>query len=98
MYLYATVLLSLGLIWHGFHDTIREGDGKRILKFLLVLFKCTNHRNYAKEAVNLLIQHQYTFSERKVKLLWIRCVNKGQAFLRSTHEPAAQVYHQRHGS
>lgn len=77
--LYATELLSLGLIWHGFHDAVREGDGERILrywKFLLVLFKCTNHRNYAKEAVNLLVQYYYTLSERqKAQLLWCRCVN-----------------------
>lgn len=41
-----------------------------------VIFKSTNHRNYAKEAVNLLLQYNYTFSEReKAQLLWSRCVN-----------------------
>ena len=57
---YASELLSLGLLWHGFHDAIKEGDGERIIrywKFLLVVFKSSNCRNYAKEAVNLLLQY-----------------------------------------
>ena len=77
--LYASEVLSLGLLWHGFHDAIKEADGKRILnywKFLLVVFKSTNHHNYAKEATNLLMQYYYTFSERqKAQLLWSRCIN-----------------------
>ena len=79
VYVYATELLTLGLIWHGFHDAIREGDGERILqywKIFLIIFKCTNHRNYAKEALNLLIQYHFKFSERqKAQLLWSRCIN-----------------------
>ena len=32
--------------------------------------------NYAKEAVNILLQYQYYFSERqKAELLWSRCMN-----------------------
>ena len=77
--LYATEVLSLGLLWHGFHDAIQEADRDRILnywKFLLVLFKSTNHPNYSKEAVNLLLQYYYKLSERqKTQLLWSRCVN-----------------------
>ena len=76
---YAMDFLTLALLWHGFHDSIKEGDGDRILrywKFLLVAFKSTNHRNYAKEALNLLVQYHYTFSERqKAQLLWSRCIN-----------------------
>lgn len=79
VYLYATELLTMALLWHGFHDSIREGDGERILrywKFMLIIFKATNHRNYAKEAVVLLYQYYYLFSERqKHQLLWSRCVN-----------------------
>ena len=30
---YGTELLSLSLIRHGFHDSIREGDGERIFRF-----------------------------------------------------------------
>lgn len=60
VYIYATELLSLGLLWHGFHDAIKEGDSDRILCYWkLIIFKSTNHRNYAKEAVNLL----YIFGE-----------------------------------
>lgn len=79
IHLYAIELLSLGLLWHGFHDAVREADGDRILrywKFLLVLFKSSSHRNYAKEAVNVLFQYNYVFSDRqKAQLLWSRCVN-----------------------
>ena len=55
---YAVELLSLSLLWHGFHDACKEADGDRILrywKFLLVTFKSTNHHKYAKEAVNFLL-------------------------------------------
>ena len=31
MFLYAMEVLSLGLIWHGFYDCIKEADGDRIL-------------------------------------------------------------------
>ena len=79
VYVYATELLSLGVLWHGFHDSVREGDGDRILRYwkiLLVIFKSSNHFNYAKEAVNLLSQYHYNFSERqKAQLLWSRCIN-----------------------
>ena len=48
----------------------------RYWKFLLVLFKTTNNRNYAKEAVNILLQYLYVFSERqKAQLLSSRCIN-----------------------
>lgn len=77
--LYVSEVLSLGLLWYGYHDASREGDGERILlywKFLLVLFKSTNHPKYAKEAVNLLLQYHYILSERqKAQLLWNRCIN-----------------------
>ncbi len=48
----------------------------RYWKFLLVLFKSTNHFNYAKEGVKLLLQHQYTLSKRKAaQIMWSRFVN-----------------------
>ena len=56
VYLYATKVITPGLLWCGFHDAIKEGDGESILrywKFLLAAFKATGYRNYAKEAVNL---------------------------------------------
>ena len=79
VHLYACETLTLGLLWWGFYDAIKEGDGERILrywKFLLIIFKSTNHPNYAKEAVNLLMQHAYFFSEReKAQLMWSRTAN-----------------------
>ena len=78
VYVYATELLSLSLLWHGFHDAIKEADGDRLLrywKFLYIAFKNTSHRNYAKESINLLMQYN-TFSERqKAQLLWSQCIN-----------------------
>ena len=76
---YAVDLLTLSLIWHGFHDSIKEGDGDRIIRYwklLLIIFKASDKRNYGKEAVILLLQYYCTFSEReKTQLLWSRCVN-----------------------
>ena len=42
VHLYDLQVLNLGLLWHGFNDLIREGDGDRILtyyKFILNVFK-----------------------------------------------------------
>ena len=50
----------LSLIWHSFHDAIKEGGGERIVRYwklLLIIFKASNHRNYAKEAVLFLPAH-----------------------------------------
>lgn len=79
VYMYASELLSLGLLWHNFHDSTREADGERILriwKILLVVFKSSNNYNYAKEALYLLLQYYYVLSEcQKAQLLWSRCIN-----------------------
>ena len=69
--LYARELLTLSLVWHFFHDA-KRGDSDRIIcwKILPPIFKVTNHCNYAKEAVQLLIQYN-SFSERmKSQLFW----------------------------
>ena len=46
-------------------------------KFLLVIFNSSNHSNFAKEAVHLLLQSYSIFlSERqKAQLTWSRCIN-----------------------
>ncbi len=78
VYVYATELLTLGLLWHGFHDSIKEGDGERIArhwKFLLIIFKVAKRYNYAKEAVNFLLQLTLLSERQKAQLLWSRCVN-----------------------
>ena len=79
VHFYSMELLTLSLIWHSFHDAIKEGDGERIVRYwklLLIIFKASNHRNYAKEAVLFLFQYFYQFSDRqKEQLLWGRFVN-----------------------
>ena len=42
MFLYAREVLTLCLLWHGYHDAISEGDGDRVLRywrFLFLVFK-----------------------------------------------------------
>ena len=42
VYQYALQVLNLGLLWHAFNDSIKEGDGNRILtyyKFFLLAYK-----------------------------------------------------------
>lgn len=77
--LYATEVLTLGLLWYSFCDAIKEGDGERVIqlwKFFLVAFKASGHRNYAKEAMTLLLQVKYKLSERKVsQFTWGRFIN-----------------------
>ena len=76
---YALEVLTLGILWHGFHDATKEGDGHRVLvywKFLMIAFHSANRYNYAKEAVTLLLHHQYLFSKRKAaQLQWARFIN-----------------------
>lgn len=80
VFAYATEFPTLTMVWHTFQNAIREGDGKRILwslKFLYLIFKASNRRNYANEALQLLLQYHCTLPERKqAQLLWSRCINK----------------------
>ena len=79
VYLYATEVLTLGLLWHIFVESIREGDGDRVLlcwKYFLLVFKAKNHTNYAKEAVILLSQNHCLLSDRQAsQQSWNRFVN-----------------------
>ena len=78
MHLYAADLISLALIWHGYHDEIREGDSDRVLrylKFLLLIFKAMNCQNYSKEAVILLLQAHRLSPREATQLKWSRFVN-----------------------
>ena len=63
---YSSEVITLCLLWDTFHDAIREGDGKRVMliwKFLLLVFDATNRVNYRKEAVILLAQYHFIFSD-----------------------------------
>ena len=76
---YAKEVLSLLLLWAEFEDAIKEGDGHRLIrcwKFLLPIFKVTNHKNYSIGAVNLLIHCNFLLSPRhREQLLWSRFIN-----------------------
>ena len=59
VYTYATDFLTTALLWYGFHDAIKMGDGSRITtywKFLTAIFNQTGHCNYAKEGFLMLAQ------------------------------------------
>uniref|UniRef100_A0A1X7VUI6 DUF6589 domain-containing protein n=1 Tax=Amphimedon queenslandica TaxID=400682 RepID=A0A1X7VUI6_AMPQE len=76
---YTSELITLLLLWEDFHDATREGDGKRVMmlwKFLLIVFNATNRYNYRIEAVTLLLQYNFLFSERKAQqLAYSRFIN-----------------------
>lgn len=59
---YASDLLSMGLFCFEFVDSIKEGDGQRILRcwrYLLLIFKAAKRKNYSIEALNLLCQYHF---------------------------------------
>ena len=76
---YACETLSLGLLFLEFKDSIREGDGNRVLrvwKYFLLLFKASGRHNYAIEALTLLTQYHLLLSPRLAEQLkWSRFVN-----------------------
>ena len=77
--LYASQVLSLGSLYLEFKDAIKEGDGLRVLRcyrYLLPIFKSSGRKNYSIESLNLLVQHDYTLSERQAhELIWSRFIN-----------------------
>ena len=83
VYLYTTELLTLPLVWHNYHDSVREGDGDRIMdtwKFLLIIFKKAGRKNYSIEALTLLLHYHFLLSDRMAQQRkWSRFVyTKGQ--------------------
>ena len=76
---YTCEVLSLGLLFLNFKDSVREGDGDRVLlmwKYLMLIFKAMGHRNYAAEAFTLLSQYQITLPENLAEQLkWSRYIN-----------------------
>ena len=76
---YAREFLSIGLLLMEFADSIREGDGLRILCCWRVFFpisKATIRTNYSVETFNLLFQHDSIFTPRlRQQLIWERTVN-----------------------
>ena len=76
---YASELLTHGLMYMEFSDSIHEGDGLRILRcwrYLMLMFKATMRKNYSIEALNLLAQYHFFLSPRQAEqLIWSRCIN-----------------------
>ena len=74
-YKYAREPSTVSLLWHGFRDVIKEGDGQRILtylKFWLMLFHASKKRNQTVEALK---QNQLLSEAHRTQLLWSRTVN-----------------------
>ena len=76
---YAVTIMSEGLLYMEFSDAIREGDGTRILRcwrYLLLIFRYRQRKNYCVEALNLLAQFHFFLTQRQSQqLIWSRCIN-----------------------
>lgn len=76
---YACETLSLGLLHWEFQDAVKEGDGDRVLlvwKFLLLIFKASQRKNFAIEAFTLLVQYHLLLPPRLAEQLkWSRFIN-----------------------
>ena len=72
-------VLSLGMLLMEFNDSIREGDGTRILRcwrYFFLFFKASERTNYSIEAFTLLAQEKYLLSPRMaMQLKWSRTIN-----------------------
>ena len=76
---YACEVLTLGLLFLEFRDSIKKGDGNRILccwRYFLLYFKASHQINYSVEALTLLAQYTFLFSSQMAQqLLWSRTIN-----------------------
>jgi L1 cell adhesion molecule like protein len=76
---YPKDVLSTGLFYWEYSDSIREGDGDRLLRcwrYMLPIFMNTGRKNYSIEAFHLLYQHDYLLPPRQAaQLLYTRFVN-----------------------
>ena len=76
---YAKEVMTLGLIYAEFADGIREGDGIRVTrcwKFLMLIFKAAQRKNYSCEAFALLAQMNFILSPRlSQQLKWSHFIN-----------------------
>ena len=76
---YAEEVLTLGMIYLEYCDAIKDGAGPQVMrcwKFLMLIFKASQRKNYACEAFNLLAQVKFVLSPRmSQQLIWSRFVN-----------------------
>ena len=78
-YDYASEVLTLGLFIMNFKDAGREGDGEHILvlwKYMMLLFKATQRKNYAIEAFTVLVQVHFILPPNlSEQIKWSRFIN-----------------------
>lgn len=71
--------LTIGLLWHTYHDAVKEDNGELVItvwRYLLLIFRMNRRDNYAYEAATLLVQLEYLSSERmKTQMTYGRFVN-----------------------
>ena len=76
---YAMELMSLGILYLNYKNTIKRGDGGRVLttwKYLMPIFKASGRRNYSIEVLLTLYNCYFVYSPRQAKqLLWSRFIN-----------------------
>ena len=79
VHIHGREVLSLGLFYFEFVDSIREGDGPRVIrcyKYLLPMFKSSNHTKYSTEIFHMFYQLYYSLSSRQShQLMYNRFVN-----------------------
>ncbi len=79
VFAYAKGILSLGCFYLEYSDSIREGDGERVLRcwrYLLPMFHSSRRNNYALESLHVLFQHDFSLPPRlAMELMWGRFVN-----------------------
>ena len=78
-YDYASEVLTLGMFIMNFKDAVREGDGEHILvlwKYMMLLFKATQRKNYAIEAFTILVQVHFILPPNlSEQIKWSRFIN-----------------------
>ena len=75
---YSKEVLTLGLLWMGFKDATKEGDGDRVIRywrFFLFLFKALRKQNYAREAARILLSDRLWSPRLQEQLRFSRFVN-----------------------
>ena len=79
VYDYSSPFLSIGCFYLEFKDAIREGEGRRVLRYwryLLPVFHFAGCKNYCMEALHLLCQYSFLLPPRQAEqLIWSRFVN-----------------------
>ena len=79
VFAYSCEVLSLGLLFLEFKDSIKLGDGDRdmrVWKYLLLIFKACGRKNYAIEALTTLTQYHITLPPQLAEQLkWSRFIN-----------------------